>query len=109
MVKMGEKLLNSVEEISVVDVYDIASEIGNECEKIIDAYGADAVKSLMPKVINALELLEALANRNESENSTLEMLTDQITLLENEKHEKAMLRERLQKVNFWFFFCFAFN
>lgn len=96
---MGEKLLNSVEDISVVDVYDLASDIGKECEKIIDAYGADTMKSLMPKVVNALELLEALANRNESENSTLEMLTDQITLLENEKHEKALLRERLQKVS----------
>lgn len=103
---MGEKcLLNSVEEFSVVDVYDLASDIGKECEKIIDIFGADAVTSLMPKVINALEMLEALANRNETENSTLEMLTDQIALLESEKQEKAIFRERLQRVSgrvkFW--------
>lgn len=97
---MGEKcLLNSVEEFSVVDVYDLASDIGKECEKIIDIFGADAVTSLMPKVINALEMLEALANRNETENSTLEMLTDQIALLESEKQEKAIFRERLQRVS----------
>lgn len=49
---MGEKcLLNSVEEFSVVDVYDLASDIGKECEKIIDIFGADAVTSLMPKVM----------------------------------------------------------
>lgn len=38
-------------DISVVDVYDLASEIGKECEKIIDCYGAEAVTSLMPKVV----------------------------------------------------------
>lgn len=102
---MGEKcVLNSVEEFSVVDVYDLASDIGKECEKIIEIFGADAVTSLMPKVINALEMLEALANRNETENSTLEMLTDQIALLESEKQEKAIFRERLQKVS-----CGPFN
>lgn len=44
-----------VGEVSVVDVYDIASDIGKECEKIIDQYGADAVTSLMPKVSNNYE------------------------------------------------------
>lgn len=96
---MGEKIMTmAVEDISVVDVYDLASDIGKECEKIIDVFGADAVTSLMPKVINALELLEALANQNENENSAMQKLTDRIAYLESEKQEKAVFRERFQKV-----------
>lgn len=86
------------DDISVVDVYDLASEIGKECEKIIDLYGAEALTALMPKVVNSLEILEAMANRNENENTTIQMLSDRVAYLESEKLEKAMFRERLQKV-----------
>lgn len=85
-------------DISVVDVYDLASEIGKECEQIIDCYGAEAVTALMPKVVNALEMLEALASHNENENTTIQMLTDRVTSLESEKIERALYREKLQKV-----------
>lgn len=99
--KMGElKSLSPIpDDISVVDVYDLASDIGKECEKIIDCYGAEAVTALMPKVVNALELLEALASRNENENTTIQMLSDRVTYLEGEKLERAVYRERLQKVS----------
>lgn len=95
---MSEMITSAVEDISVVDVYDLATNIGKECEKIIDVYGAETVTSLMPKVINALELLEALANRNECENSKMQKLTDRIAYLESEKQERAVFRERFQKV-----------
>ncbi|XP_044738101.1 RILP-like protein homolog isoform X1 [Chrysoperla carnea] len=85
------------EDVSVIDVYDIASDIGKECEKIIDQFGADAVNSLMPKVINALELLENLAMRNERENITLQELKSRIAQLETDKIEKAEYRERFEK------------
>ncbi|XP_066144372.1 RILP-like protein homolog isoform X2 [Euwallacea fornicatus] len=84
-------------DVTVVDVYDIASEIGKECEKIIDRYGADAVTSLMPKVINALELLESLATRNERENTVLNELQLKISQLENDKLEKAEYRQKFEK------------
>jgi chromosome segregation ATPase len=84
-------------EITVVDVYDIASDIGKECEKIIDQYGADAVTSLMPKVISALELLENLATRNERENTQLNDLRSKISQLENDKLEKAEYRQKFEK------------
>ncbi|XP_044261186.1 RILP-like protein homolog [Tribolium madens] len=84
-------------EVTVVDVYDIASDIGKECEKIIDQYGADAVTSLMPKVINALELLENLATRNERENTQLHELRLKISQLENDKLEKAEYRQKFEK------------
>ncbi|XP_060533566.1 RILP-like protein homolog isoform X2 [Cylas formicarius] len=84
-------------DVTVVDVYDIASDIGKECEKIIDRYGADAVTSLMPKVINALELLENLATRNERENTLLTELQLKISQLENDKLEKAEYRQKFEK------------
>lgn len=89
------------EDVSVIDVYDIASDIGKECEKIIDQFGADAVNSLMPKVINALELLENLAMRNERENITLQELKSRIAQLETDKIEKAEYRERFEKVRIY--------
>lgn len=97
---MSDMVLNAVEEMSVVDVYDLASDIGKECEKIIDVFGADAVTALMPKVINVLELLEAMATRNESENTRMQELNDRIAHLESEKQEKAMFRQRFEKVYF---------
>nr|CAD7601837.1 unnamed protein product [Timema genevievae] len=84
-------------EVSVVDVYDIASEIGKEFEKIIDNYGTDSVTSLMPKVINALEHLEVLATKNERENTTVHELKSRIAQLENDKIEKAEDRQRFEK------------
>jgi len=85
------------QEVSVVDVYDIASEIGKEFEKIIDAYGTEAVTSLMPKVINALEHLEGLATKNERENTTVQELKARIAQLESDKVEKAEDRQRFEK------------
>ncbi|XP_044763444.1 RILP-like protein homolog isoform X2 [Coccinella septempunctata] len=83
--------------ISVVDVYDIASDIGKECEKIIDLYGATAVTGLMPRVITALELLEQLATRNETENAQLLELQTKVSLLENDKIEKAEYRAKFER------------
>lgn len=95
-------------EVSVVDVYDIASEIGKECEKIIDSFGAEAVTSLMPKVISALELLENLATKNERENTQMQELRAKIQQLETDKQEKAEYRQRFEKVLIDFF-CYIYN
>lgn len=86
-------------DVSVVDVYDIASEIGKECEKMIDTFGTEAVTGLMPKVISALELLENLATRNEREVTTVQELNSRISQLENDKIGKAEDRQRFEKVN----------
>ncbi|XP_012150400.1 rab interacting lysosomal protein like isoform X2 [Megachile rotundata] len=86
-----------VSDISVVDVYDIASEIGKECEKLIDSFGVESVTNLMPKVIHALELLENLATKNERENTTVQELRAKISQLENDKIGKAEDRQRFEK------------
>lgn len=97
-IKMSDLISNAIEEVSVVDVYDLASDIGKECEKIIDLHGTESVSTLIPKVINALELLEALATRNERETSMVQELNDKIGQLETEKAEKADSRKRFEKV-----------
>lgn len=98
------------QEVSVVDVYDIASEIGKEFEKIIDAHGTEAVTSLVPKVINALEHLEGLATKNERENTTVQELKSRIAQLENDKVEKAEDRQRFEKVRrFGYNVCHTYN
>lgn len=87
-------------ELSVVDVYDIASEIGKECEKLIDLFGVESVTNLMPKVINALEILENLATKNERENSMVQELSAKISQLESDKIGKAEDKQRFDKVNY---------
>ncbi|XP_031841819.1 rab interacting lysosomal protein like isoform X2 [Nomia melanderi] len=84
-------------DVSVVDVYDIASEIGKECEKLIDSFGVQSVTNLMPKVIHALELLENLATKNERENTIVQELRAKISHLESDKIEKAEDRQRFEK------------
>ncbi|XP_022223193.1 LOW QUALITY PROTEIN: RILP-like protein homolog [Drosophila obscura] len=95
--EMGEMVLDAIDDIGVVDVYDLASDIGKEYERIMDRLGTDAVSGLMPKIINTLELLEALATKNERENATIQDLREKITQLESEKLEKAEFRRRFEK------------
>ncbi|XP_054729507.1 RILP-like protein homolog [Anastrepha obliqua] len=95
--EMGEMVLDAIDDIAVVDVYDLASDIGKEYERIIDRYGPDAVTGIMPKIINTLELLEALATKNERENATIQELREKIAQLESEKSEKAEYRRRFER------------
>ncbi|XP_021699715.1 RILP-like protein homolog [Aedes aegypti] len=89
--------MNTAEEISVVDVYDLASDVGKEFEKIIDKNGPNAVTDLIPKVINILELLETLAVRREGECALVQELNDKISQLENDKQEKAEFKKKIDK------------
>ncbi|KAG8251815.1 Rab interacting lysosomal protein-like 1 [Homalodisca vitripennis] len=94
----NESMEDYESEVSVIDVYDIASEIGKEFEKIIDCYGSEAVTGLMPKVITALEHLEVLATKNERENSNVQDLEAKILKLESDKLEKAEDRLRYERI-----------
>lgn len=85
--------------LSVVDVYDIASEIGKEFEKLIESFGPDSIINLVPKVINALEALENLATKNERENTEVQSLQAKISQLQTDKFEKLEERQRFEKVN----------
>lgn len=105
-------------QVTVVDVYDLASNIGKDFERLIDKFGAESVTNLMPKVsftsvfslffmnivifqlqvISALELLEVFASRNERENEEILGLKSIIERLETEKEEKKEGRQKFEKV-----------
>ncbi|XP_055535846.1 RILP-like protein homolog isoform X2 [Wyeomyia smithii] len=97
--------MNSLEEVSVVDIYDLASEIGKEFEKIIDKNGPNSVIDLIPKVINVLELLEAVLIKRDNEDSAVQELRDKIAQLETDKLEKAELKKQNDKLQT----CFCTN
>lgn len=80
-----------------MDVYDLASDVGKEFEKIIDKNGPNSVTELIPKVINILELLETLAVRREGECALIQELNDKISQLENDKQEKAEFKKKIDK------------
>lgn len=95
---MGEIVFCSVENVSVMDVYDLAMDIGKECESLITVVGSDSANSLIKKVIVALELLERFANKNDQENSALAEMACRIEQLEAEKEKKAESRHKFEKV-----------
>lgn len=72
-------------DIEVEHVYDLAAEIGDEFQKMIDNLGSDVVKSLMPKVIKVLEHLEMLSIRKDDVESQLDSLKLSIYELEHQK------------------------
>lgn len=84
--------------LSVIDVYDIAQDIGREFESIIDTYGTDAITGLMPKVVTALEQMEMLAMKNEHENTTVDDLRATIQQLEMDKQERSEDKIKYEKV-----------
>ncbi|VDO20462.1 unnamed protein product [Brugia timori] len=86
--------------ITVVDVYDLAASIGKDFERIIDEFGNDSVRQIMPKVISALETLESLANHNEKENEEILMLKKTVERLENEKQMKQQDRIKFELMGF---------
>ena len=94
---------DSLLDVSVTDVYDQAAGIGKEFEKLIEAYGVESVTDLMPKVIRALEQLEALASKYEKESCEISDLRYAIDKLESEKADKVQERARFEEVGFQIF------
>jgi len=83
--------------LNLVDVYDIAADIGKEFEELIDQHGAEQVTTLMQKVISALEQLEVLVQRNDSEQLLIEDLRRTIEHLEHEDSKKNDERHKYAK------------
>jgi len=80
--------------LNLVDVYDIAADIGKEFEELIDLHGPDQVTQLMQKVISALEQLEVLVQRNDSELLMIDELRRTIEHLEHEDNKKTEERHK---------------
>lgn len=89
--------ITKIAQYTVADVYDDAAVIGSELEKIINNYGSDVLKDLMPKVISVLEVLERLTIKNEKENEEIDELKIRIHSLEYEKAQRNNEREKFEK------------
>ncbi|XP_068100668.1 RILP-like protein 1 isoform X2 [Hyperolius riggenbachi] len=89
-------LEKNVAELTVMDVYDIASAVGQEFERIIDQYGCEAIGRLMPKVVRVLEILEVLVSRN-SINPEMEELRLELDRLRLERMDRIEKEKKHQK------------
>ena len=83
-------------QLSVVDVYDLAAAVGQDFEQLIAEHGSDNYRQLMPKVISALEMLEAFAGVNDRENEHILQLQKQIERLQEAKAAAAAGRDRYE-------------
>ncbi|PAV72034.1 hypothetical protein WR25_22466 [Diploscapter pachys] len=83
--------------ITVVDVYDLAASIGKDFERITELYGSDCIRSIMPKIISALETLEAMAGNNEKENEQIVDLKKIIERLETEKENRQKQHAKFEE------------
>lgn len=88
-------LEKNVAELTVMDVYDIASAVGQEFERVIDQYGCEAIGRLMPKVVRVLEILEVLVCRNI--NPEMEELRLELDRLRLERMDRIEKEKKHQK------------
>ncbi|KAM5194752.1 RILP-like protein 1 [Mantella aurantiaca] len=89
-------LEKNVAELTVMDVYDIASAVGQEFERVIDQYGCEAIGRLMPKVVRVLEILEVLVSRNniQPEMEELRLELDRLRLERMDRIEKEKKHQK---------------
>lgn len=79
-------------DLTTADVYEEASLIGQDIEKIIERFGHDAVMDLMPKIIRVLERLELVVGEKEKDKLEIAELK-----LENERLYLEIKREASQR------------
>ena len=65
-----------------------------EFEELIDSHGAEHITCLMQKVISALEHLEDLVQKNDSERTVIDDLKKTIEHLEHEDTKKIEERKK---------------
>lgn len=89
-------LEKNVAELTVMDVYDMASLVGHEFERVIDQHGCEAVARLMPKVVRVLEILEVLVSRHHvaPELDELRLELDRLRLERMDRIEKERKHQK---------------
>lgn len=92
-------LEKNVAELTVMDVYDIASLVGHEFERVIDQHGCEAIARLMPKVVRVLEILEVLVSRHHvaPELDELRLELDRLRLERMDRIEKERKHQKVGK------------
>lgn len=86
--------------LSINDINELATEIGQECERLIAAYGIDNINEIVSKCITALQMLEKMSKENETANQEIYELHEKICALEKGKLEKVESQKAYEKVKF---------
>lgn len=81
------------------DVYLLSADIGREIEHLVDSFGTDSARTLVPKLIRVLEFLETAVTQNELLREETENLQQTVKQLEYDKNEKAMFRKKFDQVS----------
>ncbi|KAL9981913.1 hypothetical protein ACROYT_G010677 [Oculina patagonica] len=79
-------------DLTIADVYEDASLIGQDIEKIIEHFGHDTMTDLMPKIVRVLEKLEIVVGEKEKDKLEIAELK-----LENERLYLDIKREASQR------------
>jgi len=87
-------------DLTTADVYEEASLIGQDIEKIIERFGHDAVMDLMPKIIRVLEKLELIVGEKEKDRLEIAELKLENERLYLEIKREASQRRKLDEVRF---------
>lgn len=83
-------------ELTVTDVYEIASVLGRDFERIIDRFGCESLVGVVPKVVRVLELLEALVSSGAA-GQEAEELRGELDRLRQERSDRYEQERRHQK------------
>lgn len=86
-------------DLTTAEVYEQASVIGQDIEKIIDRYGHESVIDLMPRVVKVLEQLELLVCDREKVKLEIEELRMENERLYFEIKREACHRRKLDEVS----------
>lgn len=79
--------------LTVDDVYEMAKVIGADVEKLIDGCGKENVVSLVPKIVEVLELLESFASRNNAHKQREEELLKTFETIQLQQQKKRVGKE----------------
>nr|XP_039247794.1 RILP-like protein 1 isoform X3 [Styela clava] len=91
----AEIFQKDINTLTVADVYNIASSVGREFEKLTDAFGGAIFSDVMPKMIRVLEMLEAFAAKSQNISTDVVELQD-LDMVETAWREET--RQLLQSV-----------
>lgn len=86
-------------DLTTADVYEDASLIGQDIERVIERFGHDAVIDLMPKIISVLEKLELVVAEKEKNRLEIADLKLENERLYTEIKREASQRRRLDEVS----------
>lgn len=86
------------ENITMVNVYQVAADIGNDFEHLIEKFGSDGFRDIMPKIIKSLECLEEAVKLIDKQQENLSNLEEQVMKLEQESATKEEEKLKLIQV-----------